>query len=541
MSSIRGQLIRGMAKGLVIILLVSEAILYMGVRTALTRQFDETLLAKARAFAALSNQTGEDVDGRLVAITSLPPPVRDAIRRAAGEASIPEVEEVVKERNLYYKVECIRDGVESEFLVAASGEYMGPIDEYGFAVHDAAMPEFQPSATPEYYQVWDEDGEAIAKSPSLESATLPWSRAQSSAPAYQSITLPDGRNGRMVTLPFRPRRADFGNTGGGEEFLLLAVARSRRELDTVLHILLCGLFATGILLSAGAALVVRATVKSGLVPLDALGQQATAIDAANLNIRFPTARLPEELIPISTRLNELLERLEAAFSRERRFTSDVAHELRTPIAELRALAEVELRSQTGNGAPYLHDALAIATQMERLVAALLTLARCESSQLTVIREPVDLVTALKEAWRPLAEKCEKRLLHVRFDLPPEAVVETDRALLLAILTNTLSNAVAYTPSGGNVTVEIMGADSAPILRISNTNAQLRKADLSHLAEPFWRKDTARSDTSHSGVGLAVVAALVDLLELDLALDLPSSDLFCLSISGFHTLPITQPE
>ena len=259
MSSIRGQLILGMAKGLVLILVVCGAILYAGVRTALTRQFDETLLAKARAFAALSNRTGDDVDGRQVALVSLPPPVQDAIRRAADEALIPEVEEVVNGRNLYYKVECVRDGIESEFLVSASGEYMGPIDEYGFAIHDAAMPEFQPSSTPEYYQVWDEDGEAIAKSPSLEGASLPLTRVEGNVPEYRNITLPDGRNGRMVTLRFRPHRADSGDAEDGEEHLLLAVARSRKELVTIFRILLCGLFAASVLLAVGVALVVRMT------------------------------------------------------------------------------------------------------------------------------------------------------------------------------------------------------------------------------------------------------------------------------------------
>jgi len=539
MSSIRGQLTRGLAVGLALIFVMCGTILYAGVRFAFTRQFNETLLAKARAFAALSNRTHDDIDGRRVPLAMLPPAAIEAIEREAGNALVTEVEEVVDAGRVFYKVECIRDGVESEFLVTASGEYRGPVDEYGFAIHDAGMPEFQSKATPEYYQVCDEDGEVIAKSPSLEGTSLPKLHVHDSAPAYVDITLPDGRSGRMVILGFRPPFAATGDLAGAED-LVLTMARSRSELDAVLRIFLFGLFATGILLAAGAALVVRATVQRGLAPLGLLALQAAVIDAGSLNARFPTERLPEELAPISARLNELLERLESAFNRERRFTADVAHELRTPIAELRTLTEVGLHAAESQGlegerSRYLHDAHAIALQIERLVAALLTLVRCGSSQQVVNREHVDLVAIVNEAWRPLAEKAAERSLQVAFATPEEAVVESDQTLLLAIMTNVLSNAVSYTPAGGDVSVDVVNEERAFAVCVSNTTDQLEPADVPHLTEPFWRKDEARSGTSHSGVGLSVVAAFAELLGLKLAFTLPSPNRFMVTLSNLRVL------
>jgi two-component system sensor histidine kinase QseC len=523
-----------MAVGLVLIFLVCGAILYTGVRIALCRQFDEALFAKARAFAALSNQTNDDIDGRRVEFATLPPLVQDAIRAEAQGGVIPEIEEVIDEGRMFYEVEYIRDGVESEFLVTASGDYVGPIDEFGFAIHDAGMPEFRSSGTPEYYQVWDEDGDVIAKSPSLERTNLPRSRLRSSAPAYVNLELPDGRNGRMVILRFRPRLRESGGDHDVEH-LHLAMARSRADLDAVLRILLTALFLAGIILAAGAALVVRAAVKRGLAPLDALAEQAAIIDAGNLSTRFPTAQLPQELLPISTRLNELLERLEEAFSREKRFTADVAHELRTPIAELRALTEVGLRSGVhGSGddgwARYLRDAHAIAIQMERIATALLTLARCEAGQQAADLQRTELIQLIRVAWTPFQRDADERRLRVAFHHPASALVETDPAMLKAMLSNLFSNAIAYTPRGGEIGVEVLDQTGSVQVRISNTNETIVPADLEHLFEPFWRKDRARTDTLHSGVGLSVVAAFARAAEIDVSADLPEPGVFTVALS-----------
>ena len=540
MSSIRKQLTNGIAVGLVIFFVTSGEIFNAGMRAILTKQFDETLLAKAHTFAALSSRTHDDVDGRLVQLATIPPAAIDTIRREADYAPVSEVEEVIDAGRVFYKVECIRDGVESEFLVGASGDYLGPVDEYGFAIQDAGMPEFQPSAAPEYYQVWDEDGETIAKSPSLEDASLTWTKPRGFEADYFDEALPDGRDGRVVTLQFRPSVSDARAAERGGEELILSMARSREELDRTRGTLRWGLVVAQILLCLGVVMIVRWTVKRGLTPLDTLAQQAATIDAGNLNARFPIEQMPTELAPISSRLNELLERLEAAFDREKRFTADVAHELRTPIAELRTLAEVGLRSAEYEdaaecGSRYLHDAHAIALQMDRLITALLTLARCESSQQVVTREPVDLAAVIHEAWRPLAEKAAERSLQVKLEVPEEAVVESDRALLLAIMTNVLSNAVAYTLAEGDISVEVVNEEGALAVCVSNTTDQLDPADVPHLTEPFWRKDEARSGTSHSGVGLSVVAAFAELLGLKLALALPSPDRFTVTLSNLRVL------
>ena len=121
------------------------------------------------------------------------------------------------------------------------------------------------------------------------------------------------------------------------------MASVRRELDRTLATLQLVLAGSGLLLLAATALVVPRVLRRELKPLQSLAAEAARIDAASLSARFATEGLPGELAPIAARLNELLARLEDSFERERRFSSDVAHEFRTPVAELRSLAELAIK------------------------------------------------------------------------------------------------------------------------------------------------------------------------------------------------------
>lgn len=537
MNSIRNQLMARLLGGLILISVLCGATLYAFVARALTAQFDDSLRGKAGAFAALSDQAEEEEGEQRVALEDLSAAVRASIAEHTKDAVVAEIEQVPQGDRFFYKVEIIRGGQESEFLVNALGQYLGENDEFGFAFDQAALPEFQPGPEPEYYQVWDEDGDMLAKSPSLENADLarPAAAIDRQAMLFDTV-LPDGRAGRAMAFSFVPRfQGQAGGTNASGERVWLVMARARTALDRTLRILLSGLLISEALLLAAAVLMVRWSVRKGLRPLDAVARQAARIDAGNLEGRFPTAGMPREMIPICTHLNELLDRLEAAFARERRFTADVAHELRTPIAELRSLAEVGLSSIPGlrddeNLAQYFHDAKAIALQMERLVNTLLSLARCEAGQHTVEFKCSDLAAMLSDAWRPFADTARKRELKVRFDMPDHVHIETDPAMLNSLLTNLLSNAAVYTPRGGGIEIALEQKQDRVQLRIANTNDQLSQDDVPCLFEPFWRKDAARSDPSHSGIGLAVVAAYARALGIIIDASLPSGDRFQVALT-----------
>lgn len=242
-----------------------------------------------------------------------------------------------------------------------------------------------PGSGADYFQIWRADGTTFARSPSLGSAQLPQRYGPSDVPDIWDLRLPDGHAGRAIGLQARARCEEEDEeeelVAGAPVTVTLVVARSRGSVDDALRSLAAGILVVGGLILVATAALVKWVLRKGLAPLARIADHAATIDAATLDFRFPGAgQVPLELRPICARLNDLMGRLEEAFGRERRFTADVSHELRTPIAELRALAEVSLygRPQTDAAVPMLHEVLDISLQMERVVTALLSLARCEA-------------------------------------------------------------------------------------------------------------------------------------------------------------------
>jgi two-component system sensor histidine kinase QseC len=227
--------------------------------------------------------------------------------------------------------------------------------------------------------------------------------------------------------------------------------------------------------------------------------------------------LPAELLPIAQRLNDLLARLENSFARERRFTADAAHELRTPIAELRSLAEVALKWPDDLAAAHnaLEEALAIAQQMEAIAAGLLALARCDSGLTNKESEPTVLAELLRETIQPLRGKARDKRLDLQINVPAEVCWSSDRAGLRVIVNNLLSNAVEYAEHGTTIDVVASANSGSELLRVCNRTRDLTREDLPHLFERFWRKDGARSSSEHSGLGLAVARAYSESLGLKL--------------------------
>jgi two-component system sensor histidine kinase QseC len=363
---------------------------------------------------------------------------------------------------------------------------------------------------PKHFQVWLPDRSTLRRSGPTD---LP----------HQLGTfdcLVDNSRGRAFGFRFTPRQ-ETGPIVGPE--LTVVVARPRRELDHLLNLLGAALLAGAVIVPLVAGTLVAITVRRGLLPLNALAERAASIDAQTLGNRFP-ANLPAELQPIGERLNDLLARLEASFVRERRFSGDVAHELRTPIAELRSLAEVALK-WPDEPLP-VRDALEIARQMERIVTQLLALARVEVGSQSIGREPIALRLLLEELAGNRA----------RLEVANDCIVQTDRNLLAGVLSNLLDNAEEYTPAAGTIEVRFAG----DTLTIANNPVDLSAEDLPHLFERFWRKETARTGGEHAGLGLALAQAYARALGLKLNAELRGQTLL-MKLTGLAPPTATSPR
>ena len=392
------------------------------------------------------------------------------------------------------------------------------------------MPTFQRENHPDYFQLWEANGTTLYRSRTLlDQPDLPRNAGSLAHPKTWNLTLPDGLPGRAAGVRFVPKEDEVtprrpGSSPLSREVVLVG-AFHRHDLDRGLGFLATVLLVTGAAMAASTVAAVGLVVRHGLRPLSSLAERAGAIDADSLQLRFPTDNLPGELSPIAQRLNHLLARLESSFARERQFSADVAHELRTPISELRSLAEVTLKWPDDPAAAQsaLQDALAIALQMEAIATGLVALARCEAHLVDVKPEPVQLRELIGETSQTFASKAREKQLALQIDVPTESCWRTDRASLRAIVTNLLSNAVEYSEPSTAVKVQVKKNGAGECLRLSNINRELAPEDVPHLFDRFWRKDQARSSADHSGLGLALARAYSDSLGMKLEAKLDRSE------------------
>ena len=356
-----------------------------------------------------------------------------------------------------------------------------------------------------YFELWDAAGARLMRSPSLRDADLarPAGGPAAPRPVFWNVTAPNGRPARAVGCWFTPETPGEPRPGTHVPPVLLVVAADRDDLDETLGGLLAAVAGCGVLLFAAVWFVVPRVLRRGLVPLERLGADVARLDADTLSAPLPVADLPAELRPVGDRLNELLARLASSFERERRFSADLAHELRTPLAELRSLAECALKWPEARDPALDREVLEIAVQMETLVSRMLALARGEHGQLAATLTPVDVAGLVAGTWRAFAARAEGRALQVEFAVVP-ATLPADEVLLRGLLRNLFDNAVSYAPPGS--CLRVMGGPAADgrgyALRVGNPAGDLAPADVARLFERFWRKEPARGGGGeHLGLGL----------------------------------------
>lgn len=250
--------------------------------------------------------------------------------------------------------------------------------------------------------------------------------------------------------------------------------------------------------------------RTGLAPLRAMKARAQAVTAHKLDQRMPAEAVPVEMADLAHSLNEMLERLQRDFQRLSEFSSDLAHELRTPISNLLTQTQVAL-AQPRDAAAYREILASNAEEFQRLarmVSDMLLLAKAEHGLLLPRTEPIDLadeVRALFDFYEALAE--EKQ---IELHCSGTAVLSGDRLMLRRAISNLLSNALRHTPPQGRVAVEIARLPSAISLQVENSGSTIDPQLLPRLFDRFFRADKSRAhpDTEGAGLGLAITQAIV---------------------------------
>jgi two-component system OmpR family sensor kinase len=236
-------------------------------------------------------------------------------------------------------------------------------------------------------------------------------------------------------------------------------------------------------------------------------EMSAITDGRSLHRRLALSEESSDFADLVTTLNAMIARLETSFGALRRFTADASHELKTPLAVLRA--DVERAMMTMNQTERmvaLEESLQEVRRMTDLVESLLTLARADEGRIDIYREPVELQPLVQEVYETALILGEAQGITVNLPFTADVVVLADRTRLRQLFLNLVTNAIKYTPAGGKVEIGVGRHPDNVTFAVRDTGIGIAAADVPHIFERFWRADRVRSRLSERGgfgLGLSI--------------------------------------
>ncbi|MGY8900487.1 MAG: sensor histidine kinase [Paraglaciecola sp.] len=402
--------------------------------------------------------------------------------------------------------------------------------EVDFEFAGEFMPEFEGRENPEYFELWY-NNKVFERSDTLEFfevKDLPKHSVKLNEFAIKDISLPDGRAGRMLFTKFLPQvdsvlRDELGISR--QEFakrqkpIELAYALSKEELNHVLWFVDIIFICISITAVFAVKKIVFNVVERLLKPIDNFSAELSKVNLNSKKQQIAIESLPIELMPIAKGVNHFIEENQALYMREKRVTSDIAHELKTPISELLNLSEVALKfpheKQITNN--FTNDVKDISTRLKNIVNGILLLQK-SSNNAALDKSDIAVLTLLETIIK--RENKSNRRIHVS---APEflPLIVTNEIALETILSNLINNALFYSPTSSSINVNLQCVSDSKIkIEIANSHWQtFEESDLNQIFEPLWQKDSSRTSTQRYGLGLAIVKSYCEKINADISVAL----------------------
>ncbi len=357
-----------------------------------------------------------------------------------------------------------------------------------------------------YVRVLDEAGRAVVETPGmaerLPTQTMPDDRA--SPVGVVAIRTADGQD-------FRAMSATVAGADGRMYEIQVAVDLAPEQLLLATYRMRLWLVLGSALLASG--IIGHAIGRRGVRPLEKIGRTAREVRATTLNARIDLDRLPAEVASLAGTFNEMLDRLEESFDRLSRFSADLAHELRTPVQNLRG--EIEMSLARARSPEEYQEAQASCLEecnrLTRIIDSLLFLARAEQPDMRIRREPIDVRTELEIVRDFYEASAADHGVALTVDAPAELGTAVDRTLFQRALSNLVANALAHTQSGGTVTLHAAHEGGGIRVEVIDSGEGVAPEDLPRVFDRFYRGDKSRSGASgRVGLGLAIVRSIAQL-------------------------------
>jgi two-component system heavy metal sensor histidine kinase CusS len=362
-----------------------------------------------------------------------------------------------------------------------------------------------------YVRVLDGDGEVIAESPSMSARlgveVFPSPVAINALPV-EGISLL-GRLGKPMRVV--AARARMGSDGDSSAVIQVAL-----NVETA-HELVAGYRRTLLIVLGGGLGLCAITgywlARVGLRPILQIAATTQRVRSTNLAERIDIGGLPAELVTFASHFNDMLGRLEDSFGRLSRFSADIAHELRTPVNNLRIEVEVGL-SRARSVEEYretLGSCLEECGRLGRIIDSMLFIARSEDPRTHIDPETVDVSRELDRVREFFEVPATEAGVELLVSCAPHIRANLDRTLFQRAVSNLLGNAIRYTPRGGRVSVAAARENGELRVDVTDTGIGISPKALPHIFDRFFRADPSRSTASGNvGLGLAIVKSIVAL-------------------------------
>ena len=288
--------------------------------------------------------------------------------------------------------------------------------------------------------------------------------------------------------------------------LALEVDETQKLLLRYRQTLLATLFFSGLAAASLAFIIVR----RGLKPLRTMAKTASEISASHLQKRLGVRDAPKELRELAEAFNAMLERLHNSFARLSDFSSDIAHELRTPINNLMGQTQVAL-SRKRDAEEYrlvLESNMDEYERLARMIREMLFLAKADNAQEPLNTELVDLraeLDKIAEFYQMAADESGVKIITNGI-----GSITADRIMLQRALSNLITNAVQHSPPNSEVHADVRSNDTFMQLRVSNQGASIPTEHIDRVFDRFYRVNSKRNSESGSGLGLAIVKSIMQL-------------------------------